>query len=458
MKAKNSLMGILCLINKLLKIKHILALVLVFICIGVLSTTVIAQTPILTKLNIPEGGLKIGDMVPEELWNLPLQVINHPEGKDTITLNDYKGKLIILDFWATWCSPCISSIIKLDSIQQQLADELMVIPASYEPKSQVNSFFGKIKLLLPSMFEDTILKQYFPHRSVPHQVWIKEGNVFAITQPYYATFENIKNVLNGSIESLKQKKDVLDFDRLKPDLERDYGQMQKMKAVITGYIPGVGGVKGFSRKDDTTRINLTNLSVVQIYEALLPYRLIEFKLDDSLVNKIYIHTDEIRQSNDMQRTEWMERNCYTFNVVLPGIIDQGRLSRIGAQLLNGYFGMSHGIMGELVEELRDCYVLTRIAGRSIPITASVPATYQGEKEYTVVGKGLRLRNQRLSSLLSHIKDDLYIVDESGVSERLDLYFKEDIRDLDSLTKMLKEYGFDLRPAKRPTQVLIFEYI
>src|SRR5690606_11186126 len=44
--------------------------------------------------------LQIGDTIPEALWQLPLQVVNHPKGKDTITLNDYRDKkLIILDFW-----------------------------------------------------------------------------------------------------------------------------------------------------------------------------------------------------------------------------------------------------------------------------------------------------------------------------------------------------------------------
>src|SRR5690606_33441091 len=77
--------------------------------------------------------LQIGDTIPEALWHLPLQVVNHPEGKDTITLNDYRDtKLIILDFWATWCVPCIKSLGKLDSLQKQFGEELTVLPATYE--------------------------------------------------------------------------------------------------------------------------------------------------------------------------------------------------------------------------------------------------------------------------------------------------------------------------------------
>src|SRR5690606_14700910 len=71
--------------------------------------------------------LQIGDTIPDYLWHLPLQVVNYSPagGKDAITLNDYRDKLIILDFWATWCKPCISSLYKLDTLQKQFAGELV---------------------------------------------------------------------------------------------------------------------------------------------------------------------------------------------------------------------------------------------------------------------------------------------------------------------------------------------
>lgn len=35
--------------------------------------------------------LNVGDPIPDELWEMPLQVVNHPEGKETITLEDYSA-------------------------------------------------------------------------------------------------------------------------------------------------------------------------------------------------------------------------------------------------------------------------------------------------------------------------------------------------------------------------------
>src|SRR5690606_25869757 len=72
--------------------------------------------------------LKVGDTIPKELWNMPLQVVNHPEGKDTITLNDYRDKkLIILDFWATWCKSCIEGFPNLSRLQKEFPEQLDVL-------------------------------------------------------------------------------------------------------------------------------------------------------------------------------------------------------------------------------------------------------------------------------------------------------------------------------------------
>ncbi len=48
--------------------------------------------------------------------------VQTPDGK-TVHLSDYKGKTVVLDFWATWCGPCQHSMPHLESVYQQVKDK-----------------------------------------------------------------------------------------------------------------------------------------------------------------------------------------------------------------------------------------------------------------------------------------------------------------------------------------------
>jgi len=58
---------------------------------------------------------------------------------EEIKLTDYSGKIVILDFWATWCGPCRKGIPDLISIQNEYKDEIVVIGISLDqPSTQPN--------------------------------------------------------------------------------------------------------------------------------------------------------------------------------------------------------------------------------------------------------------------------------------------------------------------------------
>jgi len=60
------------------------------------------------------------------------------DGKE-VKLTDYSGKIVIIDFWATWCGPCRKGIPDLVSIQKEYKDELVVIGISLDQPSTQSS-------------------------------------------------------------------------------------------------------------------------------------------------------------------------------------------------------------------------------------------------------------------------------------------------------------------------------
>ena len=72
------------------------------------------------------------------------------EGK-TIRLSDYKGKVIILDFWATWCGPCRKGIPDLIAIQKEFGKDVVVIGISLDEgtKKDVVPFMQTIGINYP---------------------------------------------------------------------------------------------------------------------------------------------------------------------------------------------------------------------------------------------------------------------------------------------------------------------
>ena len=67
-------------------------------------------------------------------------------------LTDYKGKIVLLNFWATWCQPCRTEIPDLIKKQREYRSKgLQIIGITYPPEkiSQVRRFVRKLKINYP---------------------------------------------------------------------------------------------------------------------------------------------------------------------------------------------------------------------------------------------------------------------------------------------------------------------
>ena len=102
-----------------------------------------------------------------------------------ININEYRGNLLILNFWATWCEPCKDEMPSLDKLQANPElDNIKVfaINIGRENFEKVSKFFIElnIKNFKPYFDPPTTLAKIFSLRGVPTSILInKKGQEFA---------------------------------------------------------------------------------------------------------------------------------------------------------------------------------------------------------------------------------------------------------------------------------------
>jgi len=113
------------------------------------------------------------------------EVIFKDKNQKDLNLANYKGKLIVLNFWATWCAPCREEMPSLDNLQlDSRLNNLKVFPINIgqENLSKSKLFFKELNIQnLDIYFDSTVtLAKKFTLRGVPTTILFnKEGQEFA---------------------------------------------------------------------------------------------------------------------------------------------------------------------------------------------------------------------------------------------------------------------------------------
>ena len=147
---------------------------LLLFCFNIFSS--ISQT----NEDVPLNNIAINE-IPKQIS----AVIFEDFSGNEINLNDYHGKLVIINFWATWCAPCKKEMPSLDRLyQSNKFKNLQVFAVNMEQPNitKTKNFFSDLNIQKLKIFFDQNLNfvKEFKLRGVPTTILInKKGQEFA---------------------------------------------------------------------------------------------------------------------------------------------------------------------------------------------------------------------------------------------------------------------------------------
>lgn len=152
----------------------------------------------------PESPLEIGKPAPPLSLEKLLQA---PKDADA-SWPALKGKCVVLEFWATWCAPCVAAIPHINELSEKFKDKPIVfISVTDEDESKVLKFLKKRPIhTWIGLDTDKSTFREFQIRGIPHTILVDAKGVIAgIASPTDFKKETIESLLAGKPLNLPAK-------------------------------------------------------------------------------------------------------------------------------------------------------------------------------------------------------------------------------------------------------------
>jgi len=145
---------------------------------------------------IPSNALKRGDPAPDLGFD---QMVQGPRPED-VNLHALRGKVVVLDFWGTWCPPCVAGLPHLNELVARYKGKpVQFIAVGHENQRKVAWFLKShpIDAWIALDLDLSVYKDYSAF-GIPHCVVIDQNGVIAaVLNPKYLTDSVLDAVLAG---------------------------------------------------------------------------------------------------------------------------------------------------------------------------------------------------------------------------------------------------------------------
>lgn len=412
--------------------------------------------------------LSIGDKVP----GLTFRVLQ-PDGSTTsYNLSAARGKVVILDFWATWCKACVKAFPKMDSLQKRNSGNLQVVLVNSkhnrDSERSIREFMSKWSkshknFALFTAVEDSIASLLFPHTSIPHYVWINPaGYVAAITTGKEVTDDNVAKVLLTGKLDIVRKRDYFDNkpiflgDENVVDLDK-FDSYFVFKQGVSPHTPSFIRSRALvSSKDSKKYIDrgwaFSNQTLIDMfrYAIVRVTKEPDFNLDSRTILEVFdssyfIPLKEAKKRKDY--IEWAKDHVFIYDAVVP----ERDADSLYLRMLCG-LNRASDYYGRIEKRKVKCYALKGIGELDkIKTKGGSPIVNRSDKILEVKNSSL----ERFINLLNKSQiTTLPIIDQTNYSGLVDLLIPFERGNIDELAKALRKYGLELVQVEAELEMLV----
>ncbi len=328
-----------------------------------------------------------------------------------------EGEVVVLEFWATWCGPCVAAIPHLNKLAEKYEDKpVRFISITDEPREKIEAFLQKrpIKAWV-GLDTDRSMHRDYGIKAIPHTVLIGlDGKVAAVTYPTAVTSAVLDNLLAGKPAGLLVPRDA-------PVVDGDDGAAPPLYEVVIR--PSRGDSAGMSNSPTHVMYRGQPLAVIIAgLSGTRPSRVVGDELPGDRLDA---------------------------RVSIPNGSD-GEASKTLLHAIESVFDLT------LTRETRDMDVLV-LTLPARPSKGLTPTASTGGTSMSWGGGMISAVNYDLNGLSGTLEEYVKrpVVDESGVKDRFDIEL--DIADESpeaAITAAREQLGVVLTPARRPVEVVV----
>lgn len=412
-------------------------------CKNLLATLIASLLLVVSaKAQQTENMLKPGQQCPDFKFNN----VEH-YSKNKVSLSDFKGKWLILDFWNRTCSVCIKGFPKLNDLQNEFGNKLQVLLVginNYKYNKDIKGLFERIRvrqsLTLPIAYDSVMVNQ-LNVKTVPYIVVIDpKGIVRALPKSGELNSEMLRVLMNNETAGLMLKDSRVGET---PFFYRsELSKWNKEIPKYTYYDIERGVLKG---KYVTNALSLADLYNVAYFGKT------RWTDTDTLYGTVSrMPVLELDNPEPFKYDFYKEKGFYNYVLEVP----KEKLNRAYLQFamqcdLKKYFGYKV----ELEQRDMPCWMLTVTAdaARNLRSKATAISTKADHAGFTY--KKVKI-SKVLGKIYSYHQNEAPFFDMTNITYDIDLTIEADLTNLEDLRKVLAKQGIVLVKANKLMTVLV----